>query len=224
MFLLVVFLTAFSLIKNGERKIDLNKINYLDSNFNFTSPKAVNKLLKQSDSISLMLLKRDINLNKIENLLNENPFIDMAEVSLSLEGGVEIKVIEKEPVFRVLEGEYYIDSNGNKMPLSDIFSKSMPLIISEVDSNYFADLGSFGSYIKNDSFLSNHISGLEIINNEFNIYVRNYSYVIKMKDLSGFKNSFMNYKAFFKSVDQDSVLSRLSSINLNYRNQVIVQK
>ena len=34
----------------------------------------------------------------------------------------------------------------------------------------------------------------------------------------------MNYKAFFKSVEKDSVLTQLSSINLNFKNQVIVQK
>ena len=66
MFFLVIFLTAFSLVKNGERKIDFNSINYLDSNFKFISEESVNKLLKQSDSISLKLIKRDLNLKSLE--------------------------------------------------------------------------------------------------------------------------------------------------------------
>ena len=178
MLFLVIFLTAFSTFKNGERKIDLTTINYLDSNFNFISVESVNKLLKQSDSISLNLLKRDLNLKEIERIINENAFIDSAEVSLSLDGEIGVKIIEKEPVFRVLSDKYYIDSSGNKMPLSKIFSKGVPLIISDVDSTYLKDLGLFGKYIKNDSFLSDHISGLEIIDDKFNIYVNNYSYLI----------------------------------------------
>ena len=224
MLFLVIFLTAFSTFKNGERKIDLNTINYLDSNFNFVSVESVNKLLKQSDSISLNLLKRDLNLKEIERIINENAFIDSAEVSLSLDGEIGVKIIEKEPVFRVLSDKYYIDSSGNKMPLSKIFSKVVPLIISDVDSTYLKDLGLLGNYIKNDIFFKDHISGLEIIENEIYFYVNGYSYQIKIKDLDEFETSFMNYKAFFKSVEKDSVLTQLSSINLNFKNQVIVQK
>ena len=224
MFFLVFFLTAFSMFKNGDRKIDFDSINYLDSNFNFTSLESVNKLLKQSDSGSLKLIKRDLNLNKLEKIINNNVFIDSGEVSLSLGGEIGIKIIEKEPVFRVLNDKYYIDSNGDKMPLSDIFSKYVPLIISDVDSTYFKDLALFGNYIKNDSFLSDHISGLEIVDDKFNIYVNNYSYLIKMNGLNEFKACFRKYKAFFKSVEQDSILVKLSSINLNFKNQVIVQK
>jgi cell division protein FtsQ len=224
MLFLVIFLTAFSTFKNGERKIDLNTINYLDSNFNFISVESVNKLLKQSDSISLNLLKRDLNLKEIERIINENTFIDSAEVSLSLDGEIGVKIVEKEPVFRVLSDKYYIDSRGNKMPLSKIFSKVVPLIISDVDSTYLKDLGLLGNYIKNDIFFKDHISGLEIIENEIYFYVNGYSYQIKIKDLEEFETSFMNYKAFFKSVEKDSVLTQLSSINLNFKNQVIVQK
>ncbi len=224
MLFLVIFLTAFSMFKNGERKIDFESINYMDSDFNFISEKSVNKLLKQSDSISLSLVKRDLNLNKLEKIINSNVFVHSAEVSLNLEGEIGIKIIEKEPVFRVLGGKYYIDSIGNKIPLSSIFSKTIPLIISEVDSIYFDDLGLFGNYIKNDSFLSDHIAGLEIIDDGFNIYVNNYSYKIKMNDLNDFKTCFRNYKVFYKSVEQDSVLDKLSSINLNFKNQVIIQK
>ena len=223
MLFLVIFLTAFSTFKNGERKIDLTTINYMDSNFKFISVESVNKLLKQSDSISLNLLKRDLNLKEIERIINENAFIDSAEVSLSLDGEIGVKIIEKEPVFRVLSDKYYIDSSGNKMPLSKIFSKVVPLIISDVDSTYLKDLGLLGNYIKNDIFFKDHISGLEIIENEIYFYVNGYSYQIKIKDLDEFETSFMNYKAFFKSVEKDSVLTQLSSINLNFKNQVIVQ-
>ena len=223
MLFLVIFLTAFSMFKNGERKIDFNAINYLDSNFNFTSVESVNKLLKQIDSVTLILVKRDLNLRKLEKIINDNVFIDSSEVSLNLDGEIGVKIIEKEPVFRVLVGKYYIDSRGSKMPLSKIYSEKTPLIISKVDSIYFDDLGFLGNYIKNDNFLSNHISGLEIIDGEFNFYVNNFSYKIKIKDSYDFEVCFNNYKAFYKSVKKDSILAQLISVNLNFKNQVIIQ-
>lgn len=224
MFFLVIFLTAFSIVKNGERKIDFNSINYLDSNFKFISEESVNKLLKQSDSVSLKLIKRDLNLKSLERIINENAFIDYAEVSLRLDGQIGVEIVEKEPVFRVLNGNYYVDLNGNKMPLSKNYSQSVPLIMSKVDSAELEDLGLLGTYFKKDNFLNDHIIGLEIIKDEYIFHINNFSYLIKMKDLNGYKNRFNNYKIFYKAVLNDSILGKISSINLNFKNQVIVQK
>ena len=224
MFFLVIFLAAFSIVRNGERTIDFNSINYLDSKFKFISVESVDKLLKQSDSISLKLMKRNLNLGSLERIINKNAFIYSAEVSLSLDNEIGIKIIEKEPVFRVLKDKYYIDSSGDKMPLSKNYSERIPLILKDIDSTKLISLGMLGDYFKNDNFLNGHIIGLEIINNEFIFHVNNFSYLVKMKDLNQYKNRFKNYKAFYKSALNDSILDKASSINLNFRNQVIVQK
>ena len=224
MLFLVTGLTAFSIIKNGDRNININKINYMDSDPIFISVESVNNLLKQSDSNSSTLLKRNLNLRKIEELINDNAFIDFAEVSMDLVGEVGVKIIEKKPVFRVLNGEYYIDTNGRKMPLSNLFSERIPLIISDVNSSDYVSLGSLGSFLINDDFLNAHITGLEIIDNNLFFHVRNFSYVITMKGFNQYKIRLNNYKVFYRSVINDSVLRDLSSINLNFNSQVIVEK
>tara|TARA_B100000929_G_scaffold279210_1_gene256069 strand:- start:23 stop:700 length:678 start_codon:yes stop_codon:yes gene_type:complete len=224
MLFLVTGLTAFSIIKNGDRNININKINYMDSDFKFISVESVNKLLKQSDSNSSALLKRNLNLRKIEDLINDNAFIDFAEVSMNLVGEIGVKIVEKKPVFRVLNGKYYIDTNGKKMPLSNLFSEHTPLIISDVNSSDYVSLGSLGSFLKNDDFLNSHITGLEIIDNNLSFHVRNFSYVIKIKGFNQYKIRLTNYKVFYRAVINDSVLRDISSINLNYNNQVIVEK
>ena len=224
MLFLVTGLTAFSIIKNGDRNININKINYMDSDPIFISVESVNNLLKQSDSNSSALLKRNLNLRKIEELINDNAFIDFAEVSMDLVGEIGVKIIEKKPVFRVLNGEYYIDTNGRKMPLSNLFSERIPLIISDVNSSDYVSLGSLGSFLINDDFLNAHITGLEIIDNNLFFHVRNFSYVITMKGFNQYKIRLNNYKVFYRSVINDSVLRDLSSINLNFNSQVIVEK
>jgi len=224
MLFLITFLMAFSIVRNGDREIDFSNINYLDSKFKFISVESVDKMLKQSDSISLKLVKRDLNLKVIEKLINKNSFISSADVSLELNGELGVRIVEKEHVFRVLDDDYYIDLSGSIMPLSENYSERIPLILSEVDSTELKSLGLLGNYFKNDTFLSNHITGLEIIDNEFLFHVNSFKYLIKMKDLSDFKSRFNNYKVFYKTVINDSVLVKLKSINLNFKNQVIVQK
>ena len=110
------------------------------------------------------------------------------------------------------------------MPLSKNYSERIPLILKDIDSTKLISLGMLGDYFKNDNFLNGHIIGLEIINNEFIFHVNNFSYLVKMKDLNQYKNRFKNYKAFYKSALNDSILDKASSINLNFKNQVIVQK
>ena len=224
MLFLITFLMAFSIVRNGDREIDFSNINYLDSKFKFISIESVDKMLKQSDSISLKLVKRDLNLKGIEKIIIKNSFINSADVSLELNGELGVRIVEKEPVFRVLNDDYYIDLSGSIMPLSENYSERIPLILSEVDSTELKSLGMLGNYFKNDIFFSNHITGLEIIDNEFLFHVNNFKYLIKMKDLSDFKSRFNNYKVFYKTVINDSVLVKLKSINLNFKNQVIVQK
>lgn len=224
MLFLVTGLTAFSIVKNGDRNINFNKINFIDSDLKFISIESVNKLLKQTDSNSSPLLKRDLNLKKIEETINDNGFIDSAEVSMDLVGEIGVKIVEKKPVFRVLNGKFYIDSNGNKMPLSNLFSERIPLIISKVKSSDYINLGSLGVFLKNDNFLNTHIIGLDIIDNELFFHVRNFTYVIKMKGFNKYKTRLNNYKVFYKSAINDSILKDLSSINLNFKSQVIVEK
>ena len=224
MLFLITFLMAFSIVRNGDREIDFSNINYLDSKFKFISIESVDKMLKQSDSISLKLVKRDLNLKGIEKIIIKNSFISSANVSLELNGELGVRIVEKEPVFRVLNDDYYIDLSGSIMPLSENYSERIPLILSEVDSTELKSLGMLGNYFKNDIFFSNHIAGLEIIDNEFLFHVNNFKYLIKMKDLSDFKSRFNNYKVFYKTVINDSILVKLKSINLNFKNQVIVQK
>lgn len=224
MLFLVTGLTAFSIVKNGDRNINFNKINFIDSDLKFISIESVNKLLKQTDSNSSPLLKRDLNLKKIEETINDNGFIDSAEVSMDLVGEIGVRIVEKKPVFRVLNGKFYIDSNGNKMPLSNLFSERIPLIISKVNSSDYVNLGSLGVFLKNDDFLNTHIIGLDIIDNELFFHVRNFTYVIKMKGFNKYKTRLNNYKVFYKSAINDNILKDLSLINLNFKSQVIVEK
>ena len=223
MLLLVGGLTAFSIVKNGDRNVNINRINYMDSKLKFVSVESVNKLLKQIDSNSSTILKRNLNLRKVEEIINDNAFIEFVEVSMNLVGEIGIKIVEKKPVFRVLNGEFYIDSNGNKIPLSNLFSEHIPLIISNVNPDDYVSLGTLGSFLKNDDFFSAHITGLEIIDNNLLFHVRNFSYVIKMKGFKQYKARLRNYKVFYQSVLNDSVLENLSSINLNFNSQVIVE-
>ena len=113
MLIIVVFLTAFSHFRQSKSHIDLNNIKIIDSEFKFISKDSVNKLLKQINSNLSTHMKRDLNLKLYENALDNNDLIKKANVSINLEKILQVSLVERDPVFRILNKNSYVDNKGN---------------------------------------------------------------------------------------------------------------
>ena len=220
----VSLLTLFSFNKNQNRSIKFSDLSYLDTDFKFMSIDSVNKLLTQSKLISNEILKSNLNLKEIERVILSNEYVSSVEVSISIEGKVGVNIIEKNPVFRVLNEEYYIDSNGKKMPLSKNFSEICPMILSDVDSIDFIMFGDLGLFLKNDKFLSNHIAGLTKSNNKLIFNVDGFKYNLNLIGDTNYVSKLKKYEVFFNTVYSSGLLDSLKSVNLDFKNQVIIQR
>ena len=220
----VSLLTLFSFNKNQNRSIEFADLSYLDTDFKFIPEDSVNKLLTQSNLISNEILKSNLNLKEIERIILLNEYVSSAEVSISVEGKLGVNIKEKNPVFRVLNEKYYIDANGKKMPLSKNFSEICPMILSNVDSIDFKMLGDLGLYIKNDKFLSKHIAGLTKSNNNLIFKVDGFRYDLNLIVDGNYIPKFKKYEAFFNTVYSSGLLDSLKSVNLDFKNQVIIQR
>ena len=223
MLILVVFLTVFSHIRQSKSYINLKNIKLIESELKFISNDSVNKLLKQINSNLSTYMKRDLNLKLYENALDDNDLIKKANVSINLENNLQVSLVERDPVFRILNKNSYVDDNGNIMPLSKAFSEKIPIVLGHAKTEDYKKLGVIGSFIKKDSFFNNHISGLKMNHNFLFFHVKNYSYKLKMRFSKNFEKNFLKYKVFYKSVS-DSILRNINVINLDFNNQVVVEK
>ena len=222
--LIVSLLALFSFNKNQSRSIEFNDLSYVDTVFKFISKDSVDKLLTQNELFSNKILKSTLNLKNIEHIILLNDYVSSVEVSISVGGKLEISIKEKNPVFRVLREKYYIDTNGKKMPLSKNFSEVTPIVLGNVDSMDLKMLGDLGNYIKNDEFLSKHIAGLTKSNNKLIFNVDSFQYNLNLNSYENYVSKFKNYKAFFNTVYSSGLLDSLTSINLDFKNQVIIQR
>lgn len=216
-----VFLTVFSHIKNKKRNVNFDDIQYSQSPMKFISSDSVNKLLKQIKHDTSTHVKRDLNL--YERILSNNEIVEKADLSIDIENRMFVSIKERNPVLRFINQESYLDASGKLMPLSKKFTERIPIIIGTINEQHFKKLGFIGNFIKNDSFLKNHISGLKIDEKFLVFYINNKSFKLKMDFFSDVKKKFFNYKVFYKSVN-DSVLNTYSMINLNFKNQIIAKK
>ena len=222
--LALILITLFSFQRNNNRNIQNNNIVYNESNFKFSSKDSVNKLLKQTNLFSNKILKSKLNLKSIEHAILTNKFIEYADVSIFVDGKVEVNIKEKNPVFRVLGKKYYVDDRGEKMPLSNKFSKSVPLILSQIDSVDMLKLADLGKFIEQNKFLKNHITSLEFSNNNLNFGLNHFKYNLLINGFENYEPKFKKYESFFKKVYSSGILDSIDTINLNFKNQVIIQR
>ncbi len=66
---------------------------------------------------------QELDLMRIEAVVEEEPFVKKAEVYLSQNNTLHIEVVQREPILRVLDnygGNYYLDETGAMMPFSPL--------------------------------------------------------------------------------------------------------
>ena len=104
------------------------------------------------------------------------------------------------------------------------FSKSVPLILSQIDSVDMLKLADLGKFIEQNKFLKNHITSLEFSNNNLNFGLNHFKYNLLINGFENYESKFKKYESFFKKVYNSGILDSIDTINLNFKNQVIIQR
>lgn len=224
---LVIFLFAFTSIRNSQRKIVKTEVIFVENDADFISEKTVNKLLIENKRDLRSIAKEDLNLNKLETSINNNPMVNKAEVYVTVDGVLKAIVKQKAPIARVFDsvGTYYLDNEGNTMPLSGLNTARVPLVLGEISSKNRKKLAQVLRVINKDPFLKKNIIGVELdANDDLIMTNRNFNFQIEFGKMVQVENKFNNYKAFFQKAIVDSSLTKYKKINLRFSHQVVCTK
>lgn len=227
MFALVIFLYSFTSNRNSHRKLKKSEVIFVGENNNFVKQESVNKLLIENSSDVKSIAKDELNLNKLENSINAHPMIQKSEVFVSVDGVLKAVVQQKTPVARVVDeqGSFYIDYEGNTMPLSDNYTARVPLISGENNVKNKKKLSEVLKMIYDDEFLKKNIIGVQVLSDESLLMSnRNFDYQIDFGKMLNEEQKFKNYKAFFQKAVLDSTLYKYKKISLRFTHQVVCTK
>ena len=227
MFALVIFLYSFTSNRNSNRKLKKSEVIFVGENNNFVKQESVNKLLIENSSDVKSIAKDELNLNKLENSINAHPMIQKSEVFVSVDGVLKAVVQQKTPVARVVDeqGSFYIDYEGNTMPLSDNYTARVPLISGENNLKNKKKLSEILKMIYDDEFLKKNIIGIQVLSDESLLMSnRNFDYQIDFGRMLNEEQKFKNYKAFFQKAVLDSTLYKYKKISLRFTHQVVCTK
>ena len=224
---LVVFLYSFTSKRNDARKTQKTVVEFVNETELFVSYETVNKLLIEKGQHLKTIGKDKVVLNKLEKTLNEHDMIQKSEVFVSIDGVLKAMVTQRTPIARIFneEGSFYIDSKGNRMPLSGIQTARLPLVLGEINDKNEKEMYDLLWFMYNDDFLKKNITGIEILpSGSLRMTNRNYNYDIEFGKTIEVERKFDNYKAFFQKAVHDTLIDKYKVINLKFTQQVVCTK
>jgi cell division protein FtsQ len=176
------------------------------------------------------------NLRDIEHNLEQDVWIRNAELFFDNNEVLRVSVDEREPVARVFAADgktFYIDSSLKILPLSEKFSARLPVFtgffhrtgkLSLADSSLLQDIMKMSLLMQKDSFLMAMVEQVDITpQRSFEMVPKIGNQLIVFGDAADAEAKFEKLKIFYKEVITKAGWSRYSTINLQYKNQVVAK-
>jgi len=179
-----------------------------------------------------------LDVEKIEAVLEDDPFVKDAEVFITAKNKVHIEIKQRVPLLRVIDGigeHYYLDETGRKMPLSDHFTAKVLVATGaipphipdflEKPKHALRDLFRLTNRILKDDFLEPMVAQIHrdekgnftlvpIVGNQ-NIVFGPYEEV---------EDKFFRLEQFYIKAVPYTGWNKYRTINLTFKNQVVCEK
>ena len=211
-------------LKNTSDKLIFNEKNIQFSSNNFINNDSIK--IKLSDNYkSLDSLNADIEtVYEIEQIITRIPFVKKANVYMTVNSELNIRVQEKKPVLNLYNSDYLLSENGQLIPKIDSLNIDLISFFREIDSTIYTNLSNLSKMIIKDDYLKDHIKYIYSDSLSFYLSVNRFNYNIELGSLENISKKLINYKAFIASIMDDEILNKYSHLNLKFNKQVIAQK
>lgn len=199
------------------------------------SENEITRLVKSADKQLIGKNMRLINAELIEKEVEKHQAILNAEVykvvatdSTAYAGILGVKVKHREPAVRIISssGNYYLDKNKVKIPVSANYTANV-LVATGYFSEQFAKekLLPFVLNLEEDEFWNAQTKQLHV-DHEGNIIITPLigDLLIELGTLDDYPEKLRNMKAFYKQVMANNNWNKYQLVSLKYKNQIIAKK
>jgi cell division protein FtsQ len=175
-----------------------------------------------------------LDLRRMETLLEKNLWIRKAELFFDNNGILKISIVEREPVARIFTNSgatFYIDSAGERLPLSDKLSARVPVFtgfptdkttLGAADSLLLVHIRTLSNYIAADSFWMAQIAQVDITDKrQFELLPLVGNHIIEFGDGEQCAAKFNRLFTFYRKVLSQTGFDAYSRIKVQYERQVI---
>lgn len=182
----------------------------------------------------------DINILQIEEIITQLPEVETAEVFKSIDGTIRIEITERNPVLRIFNNRnqsFYVDHNGEIMPLSKHFVAHTHIATGNINEAYktnkqklnnnsmISQLYKVADFVQKDEFLNSQIVQIDVNKNQDIILIpRVGEQKIVFGNGEDIEDKFTRLKLFYKKGIKPHELNKYTTLNLKYKQQIICSK
>lgn len=196
----------------------------------------IQKVIDRSFGIPLNALAvRELEVDRLERVLEEEPFILDAEAYVDAKNRVNIHVTQREPVLRVIDNNglnYYLDVNGVKMPLSAHFSARVLVATGNVPphtpeflerkKNTLKDVFELAAIIREDELLMAMIEQIHVSNRgELTLVAKMGPTKILFGQMNEVDDKLKRLRIFYDEVTDIEGWRKYRAVDLRYKGQVV---
>ena len=170
----------------------------------------------------------EINTALIKNKLEESRFIRQADCFKTVDGVVRIRIYQRIPVCRIFStnGSYYLDKEGEKMPVPDNFAAYVPLASGYINDKFAKEqLFEFALFLQQDKFWNSQIKQIYVAQNgdiELTPAVGNHRIILGK--IENYRDNLEKLRLFYEKGLSKTGWNKYSVINLKFKNQVVCTK
>lgn len=202
----------------------------------FIDKKDVEKVLTANNTIVLKNKPvKSIDLGIIEARLKKESWIKDAEIFIDNNERLKVSVEQRIPIARMFSssgGSFYIDSAGQRMPLSEKMSAKLPVFTGyPIDSKknrtpaerkLIRDVKDISLFLLNDPFWMAQISQIDITpSKEFEMMPTVGNHIIEFGDGTDYKTKFKKLFIFYKQILSKTGMDKYERLKIQYNNEII---
>jgi len=206
---------------------------------NFIEREEIDLILKQGQGLLVGLKMSQINLERIEKNIKNNPYIAFAKVYADMDGLIHVEVEQREPILRIINAsdqDFYIDKNGLKMPVSSNFTANVLVANGKILEHFSGkvdtlitvtakDLYTTALFIRQDSLWDAQIEQIYVNDkNDIELIPRVGNQRVILGTADSLEVKMRNLMAFYKQAMPKIGWDTYKTINIKYTNQIVCEK
>ena len=186
----------------------------------FIDEKDIKDLVKQYNPTRKI---GDVKIPELEKKINENPFVDSANVYMNLNGNLNVDIKQRVPVFRLSKNgkDFYVDEKGVEFPISRNFSYPCMLVMGDVDASEYQKLGQLVEKIDKDDFSKKYFIGIKKEKDNYNLLTSDGNYKVEIGDLENIDFKVKGFKTFVEKYLVYQNPNKYKKISVKYNNQIV---
>jgi len=174
-----------------------------------------------------------INLQGIEEFLENDPWIEDAQLYFDNRDVLHITVREREPIARIFTtagNSFYIDKSAIRIPLSNKLSARIPVftnfpekkVLTSKDSSLLRDVKNTAQFILNDPFWMVQTSQIDIVQqHNFEMIPTIGNHLVRLGNGENIEKKFHRLFVFYTQVLTKTGFDKYSLLDVQYAGQVI---